>query len=162
MKTILSVCAALTLLASSAAFGDDWSKEETEAGLKKVEITRHVRSGKQMSLAFFAYVFPDCMVMDGMDVQKTRDPEHGMIELTAEENYVSYGAGTVRAKCNEKKVKGLMLKYKSALRFAGVDSFEIMELSPSGLARQHTFKIIVHGDDTSAERATPEGKDRRK
>jgi hypothetical protein len=142
MRMVLPACA-LALL-TSVAFADDWTKEETEAGLKKIETTRHVPSGKQRALTFLAYLNPDCTVVDGMDIKKTKEPEHGMVEVIADDGFVSYVAGSIRAKCNEKKVKGLTLTYKSALQYKGPDSFEVLELTPSGFARQTTFKVIVH------------------
>jgi hypothetical protein len=47
------------------------------------------------------------------------------------------------AKCNQQKVQGVLLTYKSAQKFIGNDAVELLVLMPGGFAWENHFDISV-------------------
>jgi DNA invertase Pin-like site-specific DNA recombinase len=50
---------------------------------------------------------------------------------------------SVRANCNDKKIRSLNVSYKSFGGYLGPDEFDLLVLWPSGRAWEAHFKIIV-------------------
>ena len=121
-KFLITVCAFGLLLSSASA--QQWTDEERAAGLKRNELTRHVPSGQRRELQLLTFLNPDCSVMDGMEIRKTKEPEHGTLELVPGEYFASYAKDSVLAKCNGKKVHAVAVVYKSAEGYKGPDAFE--------------------------------------
>jgi hypothetical protein len=140
---LLTTCA---LLLSLPAFAEDWTKKEIAAGEKVYEHTRFVPAGKQRALENFAFLDPDCTVLDA-DVVLTKEPDHGSAVFETTERYPSYSKDNVRAKCNEKKVKMTTLTYRAAIGYVGTDTFEVASISPNGLSviSRYTIKITDIG-----------------
>jgi hypothetical protein len=63
-KFLLTTCA---LLVSLPAFAQEWTKDEQTAGLKTIEYTRHIPSGKQRALSSFGYLNADCSLIEDTD-----------------------------------------------------------------------------------------------
>jgi hypothetical protein len=105
---------AFGLLFSPASAQEQWSKEETEAGIKRLEYTRHVPSGKQRTLNFHIFTNPDCSIVEGMEIKKTQEPKHGTIEIVLGDGFSQYTKDNVRSKCNGRKLRGSVVNYKSS------------------------------------------------
>ena len=70
-------------------------------------------------------------------------PEDGTVETTTATNFPGYPKENIRDKCNQHKVKGMQINYKSAEKYTGNDEFDLLILYPSGLAREDHFDIKV-------------------
>jgi hypothetical protein len=151
----LAAVLTLGLLSSSALAADDWTPEELATRLKKVEITRHALSGNRLMIGFYAALNPDCSIVDGYEYKITKEPEHGTAEFVQSANFLSFPKDNPRFKCNEKKVSGLVLTYRSNDGYAGADAFEFLDLSPGGLAREVTVHVNVRGVVARSEKVAP-------
>ena len=140
-KLLFTVCAFGLLLSSASA--QDWTKEEMAAGVQKLEYTRHVPSGKTQTLWFAALLNSDCSSEDVVEVKKIQEPAHGSVEIMPTEGHTSYSKDSARYKCNDRKVHGVNINYKSADRYQGSDEFNVLIMYPNGLARQIGFNINV-------------------
>jgi hypothetical protein len=140
--TLLTAGAFGLLLSSASA--QDSTKEEIASGMQKFEYTRHVPTGIKRPLEHIASVNPDCSLVEGMDVRKIAEPEHGAVEIERAEGFISYAKDNVRAKCNDKKVRVLSITYQSKPGYVGRDEFGILILYPSGYAREVHYSIVVH------------------
>jgi len=136
---VSTVCAALA--------AEHWTDDEVAAGMKKVEFVRFAPSGKTMNLRFLLALNPDCSVVD-YEFAITKQAEHGKAEIVPHADYSTYTKDNPRAKCNEQKIEGFMLTYKSNNGYTGPDSFTYWELTPSGLAREVTYHLNVRSFET--------------
>jgi hypothetical protein len=114
MKNLLLALLALGIL-SSSTFAQD--------GLEKKQFTRVVASGTNQRIGFFYWLNPDCSSGGNVNVRITKQPEHGSTETTTTSNFPFFAKDNVRAKCNEHKVRGVQLNYKSAEKYVGNDEF---------------------------------------
>jgi hypothetical protein len=55
------------------------------------------------------------------NIRVTKQPEHGSAEIATTTNYPNYPKENVRARCNEHKVRGVQITYKSAEKYVGSD-----------------------------------------
>jgi hypothetical protein len=133
MKTLLLIILAFGL--SSSAFAQE--------GLEKKQFTRVVPSGKNQRIGFYTHLNPDCTTSGATDIRITKQPEHGSVEITPTINFPSYPKEHVRFKCNEHKVRGLQLNYKSAEKYVGSDEFELLVLWPTGFALEVHYDVSV-------------------
>jgi hypothetical protein len=144
MKYLLAV-SALLLMASSASAQDGWTKEEQEAGVKRYEFTRRVPAGKPRVLEDAIYLNADCTIIEDIETTITKEPQHGSATIETHQRNPSYPKDSVRAKCNERKVKSQQLIYKPALNFIGDDEFEVEVLGSNGMVSQYTYHVKVVG-----------------
>jgi hypothetical protein len=134
MKNLLLTVLAFGLL-SSPAFGQE--------GLEKKQFTRVVASGTNTRINFFTWTNPDCTAIGNVNVRVTKQPEHGSTETPTTTNFPNYPKEHVRFKCNEHKVKGIQINYKSAEKYVGDDAFDLLVLFPNGFAWEVHFDISV-------------------
>jgi hypothetical protein len=135
MKNLLLTVLAFGLLSSSA-----FAQVE---GLEKHQFTRVVASGKKVRIGFFTSLHPDCTSRGDADIRVTKQPEHGTVETAPEISFPSYPKDHVRFNCNQHKVKGVQVNYKSAEKYVGDDAFELLALFPSGFAWEIRYNIDV-------------------
>lgn len=131
-------------LLSSVASAQEWSDDEKEAGIKRLELTRHVPSGKQRTLNFYIFTNPDCSIVEGMEIKKTQEPKHGTIEIVPGDGFPQYTKDNVRFKCTQRKLRGSLLNYKSSDGYKGPDAFEIFIFHPDGFANEVHYNVNVH------------------
>jgi hypothetical protein len=81
--------------------------------------------------------------MGNLIIRVTKQPEHGTVETTPDINFPTYPKESNRYKCNEHKVKGIQLNYKSAEKYTGDDTLELLVLFPSGFAWEVHYDISV-------------------
>ena len=83
-------------------------------------------------------------LIDGnTEIRITKQPEHGSTEITPAMNFPTYPKESARFKCNEHKVRGWQLNYKSAEKYSGKDEFDLLILFPSGFAWEHHYDMTV-------------------
>ena len=149
-RLLLTVCAFALLLPS--AFAQDKSPERAREegnrilrgeGLRKDQATRVVASSKNQRIGFFTYLTPDCVSGGEVEVRITKKPEHGTAETATATNFPGYPKENIRAKCNEHKVRGVQINYKSADKYVGSDELELLGLFPGGTAWELHYDISV-------------------
>jgi hypothetical protein len=133
MKNLLLTVLAFGLLSSSAF---------AQEGLQKKQFTRVVASSKNQRIGFFAYTTPDC-VGGEVEVRITKQPEHGTTQTTKTSDFPNYPKEHVRFKCNDHKVRGIQLNYKSADKYVGDDTLDLLVLWPVGTALEVRYNIEV-------------------
>jgi hypothetical protein len=121
----------------------NWTKEELTAGLQKIEYSRFIPSGVKRQLDFAYAVNLDCVPTGSIEFRKVHEPEHGTVEFSTAEGFSSYKEDSKYAKCNDKKVLGGYVYYKSEDGYVGPDSFAIIAMYPTGLAREVRYKLVV-------------------
>jgi hypothetical protein len=134
MKNLLLTVMAFGLLSLSAF---------AQEGLEKKQFTRVVASGKNQRIGFYTHLNPDCTASGNTEIRITKQPEHGSTEITLAINFPSYPKEHVRFKCNEHKVRGWQLNYKSAEKYVGSDEFELLVLWPTGLGWEVHYEVSV-------------------
>jgi hypothetical protein len=134
MKNLLLTVLAFGLL-SLSAFGQE--------GLEKKQFTRVVASGTNTRISFFAWTNPDCTAIGNVNVRVTKQPEHGKVEITTTTNFPGYPKEHVRFKCNEHKVRGAQVNYKSAEKYVGDDALELLVLFPNGFGWEVHYDVSV-------------------
>ena len=137
---------------SSSAFPKDKSPEQsreegsrilTAEGLDKKQFTRVVASGTKQQIGFYTSLNPDCTTRGNIDIRVTKQPEHGSTDTTTAINFPSYPKEHVRFKCNEHKVEGMQVNYKSTEKYVGSDELELLVLFPGGFAWEVRYNIDV-------------------
>jgi hypothetical protein len=125
-KFLLTTVCAFGLLLSvvSAEEVETWRKD----GLQKFQFTRFVPTGTKRTVEFLYGANPDCSPMDGIEVRTTHAPEHGVIEVVSNEQFPNFARDNVRFKCNDKKILGLSVNYRSAGEYVGPDGFDLLIL----------------------------------
>jgi uncharacterized NAD-dependent epimerase/dehydratase family protein len=137
-KFLLTVCA-LGLL-SSSAFAQEKSPEQM---LEKQQLARVVTSGTNQRIGFFYAVNPDCSASGDVNVRVTKQPEHGTVETTAATDFPTFPKENMRARCNNRKVRGVQVNYKSAEKYVGADTLDLLVLFPAGFGQEVHLNINV-------------------
>jgi hypothetical protein len=138
MKNLLLTILAFGLL-SSSAFAEDKPPE----GLEQKQFTRVVASGTNQRIGFFHALHPDCTASGNVNIRVTKQPEHGTVETTTTTNFPGYPKDNIRYKCNQHKVKGVQINYKSAEKYVGDDTLELLVFWPAGHAWEVHFDVSV-------------------
>jgi hypothetical protein len=108
----------------------------------KKQFTRVVASNKNQRIGFYTSLNPDCSVMGDVDIRVTKQPEHGVVDLTPATSFPSYPKESSRFKCNGDQVSGIQVNYKSE-KFVGDDKLELLVLFPNGFAWEVRYTISV-------------------
>jgi hypothetical protein len=149
-KFLLTVCAFGLLL--SPAFAEEKSPEQLREersrifgieGLESQTFTRVVASGTKHRIWFYTALNPDCSATGDVTVRVTKKPDHGTVETVTRMEYPFYSKENIRSKCNQHKVKGTLVNYKTAEKHTGNDEFDLLILYPTGFASEHHFDISV-------------------
>jgi hypothetical protein len=135
MKSLLLTVLAFGLLAPSAF---------AEEGLEKKQFTRVVASRTNQRIGFYTALNPDCTAQQGnFAVRVAKKPEHGNVETINMMNFPNYPKESIRARCNQHKVKGIQVNYKSEDKYVGSDELELLVLFPAGFAWEVRYEISV-------------------
>jgi hypothetical protein len=145
-KFLLAVCAFGLLL--SSAFAEEKSpgqprEESNQIGLQKMNWTRIVASGTNQRIGFFYAVNPDCSAGGDVNIRVTKQPEHGTVETAAATDFPNFERENIRYRCNRHKVRGQQVNYKSAEKYIGSDTLELLVLLPGGFAQEVHINIDV-------------------
>ena len=76
-------------------------------------------------------------------VRVTKQPEHGTVETAVTTEYAHYPKENIRSKCNQHRVKGVLINYKAAEKYAGSDELDLLVLFPHGTAWEIHYNINV-------------------
>jgi hypothetical protein len=139
MKNLLLTVLAFGLLLSSA-FAEEQLRQE---GLEKKQFTRVVASGTSQRIGFFHALNPDCTASGDVNIRVSKQPEHGSVETTTATLFPGSPKQNIRSKCNDHKVRGMQVNYKSAEKYVGSDELELLILFPAGFAWEVHFDISV-------------------
>jgi hypothetical protein len=142
IKFLLTV-SVFGLLLSSASAAEEWSTDERLSGMQKYEFTRYIPSGTKRTIEFVYGANPDCSSIEGIEIRKTQEPEHGSLEIVPGERFPNFAKDNIRFKCNEKKIRGFIVNYKSAKDYVGPDGFDFLVLYPTEFAREVRFNLNV-------------------
>jgi hypothetical protein len=134
MKNLLLTVLAYGLLSSSAF---------AEEALLKKQFTRVVASETNQRIGFFYAVHPDCSASGNVNVRMTKKPEHGTVEITPTSHFPNFEKEAIRFKCNQHRVKGMQINYKSAEKYVGDDAFDLLVLFPAGTAWEVHYDVSV-------------------
>jgi hypothetical protein len=149
-RPLLTVCAFGLLL--SPAFAEDKTPERLREegnyifgheGLQKHRFARVVPSETNQRIGFFSALNPDCTTSGDISIRVTKEPEHGAVQITPTTNFPNYAKEGLRYKCNQHKVKGIQINYKSAEKYIGDDVLELLVLFPAGFAWEIHFDLSV-------------------
>jgi len=140
---MLLASAVMLAVIGNVSAAEKWTDEESAAGLKKTELTRYAFAGYKMNLAFLVSLNIDCSVVEIYQASIVKEPEHGTAEIAPHTDFASYAKENPRSKCNETKVAGEVLSYKAKDGYHGPDSLTVLEIFPSGFARETTFNLNV-------------------
>jgi hypothetical protein len=147
-KFLLTVCAFGLLL--SSAFAEEnspqqYREESDQIRLQKIDWgTRIVASGTDQRIGFFYAVNPDCSASGDINIRITKQPEHGTAEIVAATSFPNFTRENIRYRCNQHEVRGQQVNYKSAEKYIGSDTLELLVLFPGGgFAREVHVNIDV-------------------
>jgi hypothetical protein len=149
-KFLLTVCAFGLLF--SPAYSQEKSLEQLREerghiysieGQRNETITRIVASGGKQRVGFYTSLNPDCTMSGDITVRVTKQPEHGKVETAVVTEYVHYPKENIRSKCNQHRVKGVLVNYKAAEKYTGSDEFDLLLLYPHGTAWEIHYNISV-------------------
>jgi hypothetical protein len=123
-------------------------------GLEKKQFTRVVPSGANQRIGFFHAVNPDCTASGNVNVRIIKKPEHGTVETTPTMHFPNYPKESIRSKCNQHRVKGMQINYKSGaieVRIADhVYDWVAVKRSSSRYRRSWTAIILVPSRTSTA------------
>jgi hypothetical protein len=148
-KSLLTVCA--FGLFFSSAFAQEKSREELDRegnriwgteGLQTLQFARTVPSGTNQRIEFVTALNPDRTSSGDVNVRVIKQPQHGKVEIMSTSHFPSYSKESNRYKCNQHKVKGVLVNYKVE-KYVGEDAFDLLVLYPGGFAREVHYDISV-------------------
>jgi hypothetical protein len=151
MKSLLLTVLAFGLL-SSSSFAQEKSPEQLREesthiwgveGLEKQQLTRVVASGTNQRIGFVYAVNPDCSASGDVNIRVTKQPEHGTVETITATEFPAFPKENIRARCNNHKVRGVEVNYKSAEKYVGDDTLDLLVLFPGGFGREVHLNINV-------------------
>jgi hypothetical protein len=149
-KFLITVC--VFGLLGSTAFAQDKTPEQLREegnaifgreGLQKHQMTRVVASGSNQRIGFFSALNPDCTASGDVNIRITKEPEHGAAKITTASGFPSYLKDSSRYKCNQHKVKGAQVEYKSEGKYVGNDALELLVIFPAGFAWEVNYDVNV-------------------
>jgi len=119
------------------------SAPRPDANPRQAFFIRFVPTGEERTIGFFTSLHPDCSVDDRVVVRITSKPEHGTAASEDAERFTFYPRENPRSACNEKKVRGAAVTYKSHDGYIGGDTFQILIIYPDGWATEATYTMLV-------------------
>jgi hypothetical protein len=148
-KLLLTACAFGLFFSSALAQEKSLEQLDKEGnpiwgaeGLQKYQFTRIIPSGANQRIQFVTSLNPDSTSNGDINVRVTTQPEPGKVEITSTSHFPSYSKESNRYKCNEHKVKGVLVNYK-AEKYVGDDAFDLLIIYPGGLAREVHYDMNV-------------------
>ena len=93
--------------------------------------------------AFSTQVNPDCSANGDINIRVTKQPEHGTVETAAATDFPNFERENIRYRCNQQKVRGQQVNYKSTEKYIGSDALELLVVFPGGFGQEVHFNINV-------------------
>lgn len=82
-------------------------------------------------------------MVEGFEVRETSKPAHGTLEIVPAQGFSQWPKDNVRSKCNDKKLRGFNIIYKSNDGFHGLDGFDLTAFYPEGFIREIHVNVDV-------------------
>jgi hypothetical protein len=149
-RVLFAACAFGLLFSPALAEEKSLEQLDTESnriwaaeGLRQEQAARVVASGTNQIIGGFTALNPDCTGSGEVNVRVTKQPEHGTVEIKPGSFFPGYPKDSVRSKCNQHKVRGQQIHYKSAEKYVGDDALDLLVLFPGGFARELHVNISV-------------------
>ena len=100
-------------------------------------------SGKQIKVALWRELNPDCTAIGDLVVKLSKTPEHGRAHASKGKDFPGYHSTNIRAACNKRRVSGTLVHYVSKRGFIGTDRFTVEVFSSSGGHQTKSYTINV-------------------
>lgn len=110
---------------------------------RPVSLARFVPTAEERTLGFYTSINPDCTQTDRTVVRIIAPPEHGTASFHNGDMYTSFPRENPRSACNDKRIPGALVKYKSEDGYIGGDTFRALIIYPDGTATEATYNIVV-------------------
>jgi hypothetical protein len=94
-------------------------------------------------LAFSTQSTPIAPLNGDINIRVTKQPEHGAVETAAATDFPNFERENIHYRCNRHKVRGQQVNYKSAEKYIGSDTLELLVLLPGGFAQEVHINIDV-------------------
>jgi hypothetical protein len=111
--------------------------------LRPVNLNRFVPSAEERTVAFYSSLFPDCSTKGPIVGRVVAKPSHGAVNFVQTDSFPLYGTASTLAVCNNKKVQGLNINYKSDDGYVGEDNATLLLIFPDGFASQLQILFLV-------------------
>jgi hypothetical protein len=106
-------------------------------------LNRFVPSGEERLIQFYTTLFIDCSQRGPTVGRISSMPRHGVLTLSQGDSFPSYNPNSVLARCNDKKVPGLVISYKSEDGYVGEDDASVLVIFADGGASQVDILFLV-------------------
>jgi hypothetical protein len=106
-------------------------------------IERAAYAGSRQRLDFLTTLWPDCSYMGPSTYHFIVRPQHGVIDFKQAEEPPAYLQSSIYYKCNDHRVRGVMLYYTPNRGFDGADHFVMEWISPAGLLYRRQYEVVV-------------------
>lgn len=144
MERLFAIIQALLVATGISASAQE--PQGPAAGLpsaRPASFARFVPTAEERTIGFYTAINPDCTQSDRTVVRIIAPPEHGTASFQNGEMYTSFPRENPRSACNDKRVPGAMVKYKSEEGYTGGDTFRALIIYPDGSATEATYNIVV-------------------
>ena len=84
-----------------------------------------------------------CNASGDVNIRVTKQPEHGTVETITATNFPAFPKENIRARCNNHKVRGVQVNYKSAEKYVGDDTLDLLVLFPGAFGGEVHLNINV-------------------
>ena len=138
-----SFLAALIFILAVNAVNAQQVQVKPVPGAKLVSLERLIPTATSQKIFFTAAVDPDCTPQNVPTLRTLLRPQHGTVDIADSEDYAYWQPPNIREKCNDKKIKGLRISYKSDEGYTGDDKVIILAIYPDSTAQQYVFDIHV-------------------
>ena len=133
MRTTFIVCIRRGEITGAASRGPD-RRRSSEGELGPCR-------GTNQRIGFFYAVNPDCSANGDINIRVTKQP--GTVETAAATDFPNFERENIRYRCNQQKVRGQQVNYKSAEKYIGSDTLELLVVFPGGFGQEVHLNINV-------------------
>jgi len=115
------------------------------AGASQATISRSITvpSGGTNKVAFVAFTNPDCTNFGYATVREVVPPEHGALDVKQTEGFGYWVEKNPRSQCNNKRVSGVLIQYRSKPGFTGIDHVTYEIFAPTTGLRRYDLTVNV-------------------
>lgn len=106
-------------------------------------IQRAAYAGTRQRLDFLTTLRPDCSYMGPSTYHFVVRPQHGVVDFKQAEEPPAFLQSSIYFKCNDRRVRGVLLYYTPDRGYDGSDRFVMEWISPAGLLYNRQYDVIV-------------------
>jgi len=108
-----------------------------------IRLNRFVPTGEERLVAFYPTLFVDCSSRGPTVGRITTKPTHGTLGLAQGDSFTFYTQNSTLSACNNKKVNGLVITYKSDDGYTGEDDASLLLIFADGNAAKLDILFLV-------------------